>query len=578
LTILKSYKWALWALLLTYILSALYVNFRVTKFQNVIHADAAGYYIWLPAIFIYQDSEFEFTDSVFSQSENHPRGSFKGTIVPVQGDKAMNKYSIGPAICELPFFAVAHIYGTLIHQNKGFEIHYQISWLLGAVAFVMLGCFFQFRLAYHLKLPVWLPVILTASLLFGTNLFHYTSFDAGYSHAFTFGLFSGLLFYSNRIFRLNKPNDFIWLAICGGMMVLARPFNIVLLFPSLLYIANPMQWWQIFRANFRTAFIALLLFFAFVFINFLGNYWQTGSFFIYSYGEEKFNFHQPHWMDFLFGFQIGAFIYSPLLLVSLLLAVVFLALRKKWYRILVFVSSFCLISWVLSCWGTWTFGCTLGNRPLTDFSAWILFVLISELSVFNTFFIVALTIISGAGITYNQILHYQFRNFILDWCNMNKQKFMDVFMKTKSRYAYFTADDWSFDNARNSRVLKTFVKKEEIPMLPNEINDFFTLDSLKLDSTKQYRILFRCDARFSKEVTEETLVIHISQNNNYHDYLSKMFKKMVRKPDNWKPFRFEFYLKPAKGQLKVVFGVQEVENQSLWIRNITADVIEYDSP
>ena len=45
---------------------------------------------------------------------------------------------------------------------------------------------------------------------------------------------------------------------------------------------------------------------------------STGYFWVYSYGEEGFNFGSPHFIDILFSYKKGLFLYTPIYLIALL--------------------------------------------------------------------------------------------------------------------------------------------------------------------------------------------------------------------------------------------------------------------
>ena len=73
------------------------VDRRVHYFQY----DQAGDYSYLPAMFLYeQDWTFEFFDEYGMQSEQF--------VKKVNG-QAFNKYPVGVAILQAPFFAVGHV-------------------------------------------------------------------------------------------------------------------------------------------------------------------------------------------------------------------------------------------------------------------------------------------------------------------------------------------------------------------------------------------------------------------------------------------------------------------------------------
>ena len=78
---------------------------------NVLRADALGYYLHLPASFIHRDVG-DYTKSLsvwrqYNQADPHPFEDQYG-LRPSPNGRRVNKYPLGAAILESPFFAAAH--------------------------------------------------------------------------------------------------------------------------------------------------------------------------------------------------------------------------------------------------------------------------------------------------------------------------------------------------------------------------------------------------------------------------------------------------------------------------------------
>jgi hypothetical protein len=78
----------------------------IGKKDLVIIADGKGYYDYLPAMFIYKDLNFNYTDTLVTDFYNHK--TYNVGINPEINGKKIDKYFIGTSLVEMPFFLVAH--------------------------------------------------------------------------------------------------------------------------------------------------------------------------------------------------------------------------------------------------------------------------------------------------------------------------------------------------------------------------------------------------------------------------------------------------------------------------------------
>ena len=80
--------------------------------EATISWDASGYYMYLPALFIYEDiKECKFKDSILEKY--YPTPNFQQAAVHEKSGNYVMKYSSGQALVSLPFFAVGHIWASL---------------------------------------------------------------------------------------------------------------------------------------------------------------------------------------------------------------------------------------------------------------------------------------------------------------------------------------------------------------------------------------------------------------------------------------------------------------------------------
>ncbi len=77
-------------------------NWGDNRWQGIIKADASGYYAYLPAIFIYNDLEYNYLDTIIGNKSysNNLNFDFREN----HKDTRINKFFCGTAILQTPFF------------------------------------------------------------------------------------------------------------------------------------------------------------------------------------------------------------------------------------------------------------------------------------------------------------------------------------------------------------------------------------------------------------------------------------------------------------------------------------------
>lgn len=330
-----------------------------------LRSDAMGYYLYLPAVLLDRDITLERT----------AQRSFAGRTWEMEGvrrvaphDRYLDKYPVGVAILLAPFFALGHL-GALASGSEanGFSTPYQVAAVLGALTFTLLGLavlglFLRHRFSSKTVVLTLIPIVL------GTSLFHYSTYDALFSHAFSFFLVAVTV---SLVVRLYARPSF-WLAVAlgltTGLLTAVRPTNaVVLVFVALVGVENAndltarlrglRQHVDLLAAGSGVFLLALLPQLA---------YWHaiTGRLVVYTYGDEGFDLLRPHLLDVLFSVRKGLFFWSPLLLI----AVAGLPLLKRIAPGLLVPSLAYLAvhAWVVASWETWWYGGSLGQRSFVE--------------------------------------------------------------------------------------------------------------------------------------------------------------------------------------------------------------------
>lgn len=432
------YKYSLFAILLFMVVALTHRDsFRVyLKPHKVISFDMGGYYVYLPALFIHQSTDFSFIYERAKQSGKVQLKNQEGKKVTV------NKYSMGPAILLAPFFAIghleAHYWGV---PRDGFSYTY-LYWIVTGVIFYSCLALFLLRsvlLRYYDDLPVAVTLLI---LGLGTNLLFYTVYEFLMSHAFSFFLFSLALFLAVKWIEKPKLSTMLALSFSAGMLAMTRlpnmVFFLVLAFWGVYSIESLKDRFLLFKTHWLSLGIGLL-FFIIPFVPQL-LYWKAtvGSYFTngYTTAGETFNFGTPRIFEILIGYRKGWLIYSPVLILGFL---GFISLFKQQKKLFWTCFLYLIINvYVVSCWWCWWYGGSFGMRALVEASVILSFpiaALIQALSK-KAFYSHLLSISITACICLNMFQSYQYHHGIIHWSQMTKKSYWAVFGVTHPAHSY----------------------------------------------------------------------------------------------------------------------------------------------
>ncbi len=415
------------------------LNLGKYKKNRVINYDISGYYLYLPAQFVYHDigilGFYERMDSIYIFTEE--RGLYGIFPIPETGRK-LNKYTCGVALFELPGFFVAHTIAQLSakHPADGYSLPYQLALQLSTVVFSFLALLLLSSFLARLGFGDLTTALVIFLLGFGTNFYFYSAFEQGMSHNFSFFLVASSLYLVERL-RVN-PNQiryFILFGLCSGLMILIRPIDILLVmipFCWLILSSHTLQFWWI-----RKGYFLLAAVFAFLVQVPQLLYWKyiTGNYWIYSYQEEGFDFLNPHILDGLFSYGKGWFVYTPIALVGVLALLISLGYRKfKIYSGTVLIVLAVYIYIVFS-WYMWYYGGSFGSRVMINFLPFLaipLALLVSACRKIGWKYSSVMALLLSFFIFLNMFQTWQYSHGIIHYSDMNKEYYWRVFLQTKA--------------------------------------------------------------------------------------------------------------------------------------------------
>ncbi len=324
--------------------------------------DAFGYYVYLPAIFIYHDcKELNWLETI--DRKYAVTGGNGWQAMKTDNGNYVFKYLGGVAIMELPFFLAAHFIAKQSgYPPDGFSPPYQYALGFGIIFYCFLAVLLLRKMLLHYFGDASVAIALVMVCL-ATNFIQYAAVDSGQSHAYLFVLYVCVLY---TTLRWHRQPGILWAALTGyiiGLATMSRPTEAIMLFIPLLWDTHTTgaarAKWQLVKRNRSHIIIAGFAGLAGVLPQLV--YWKsvTGSF-IFDVGS-KWDFLNPHFRV-LFGWEKGWFIYTP---VTVLFIVGMFLIRQFPFR--KSVLWFCLLNiYIIIAWSDWRYGGSYSTRALVQ--------------------------------------------------------------------------------------------------------------------------------------------------------------------------------------------------------------------
>ena len=322
--------------------------------------DSFGYYVYLPAFFIHHDLPDLYTTMAAKYKHISPGRKAEGNYA--------NKYFMGTAVLQAPFFLAAHLLAGYLHQSQdGFSMVYMYAIQLSCIVYGLLALFIVMLILWErFSDSVVAIVILIIGL--GTNLYYLEVFHPPFCHPYLFFWYSLLIFFTIRFYRSFQRRYILLVGFVCGMIILTR-------FNELYAILIPVLWnirsrvdirkrFRLFNTNKLAIFAACLIMTLCIIPQ--GLYWKvsSGHFFYYSYQGEKFDFLHPHIIDGLFSFNNGWLVYCPIMLLALV--GIWFTARYRDASFIPIVAYLTVHIYVIYCWWCWFYMGSYGSRPMTE--------------------------------------------------------------------------------------------------------------------------------------------------------------------------------------------------------------------
>jgi hypothetical protein len=582
---------------------------------NILSWDVFGYYLYLPATFIYHDLRLTDISWVNQRIDQYQTTStlYQASAMPAGG--WVMKYSMGMAILNAPAFFIAHIFSLVAgYKADGFSLPYQYGWAISGLVYASVGILMLRKILLEF-FDEKVSSILLVLVVLATNYFQLTAFDGYLSHNYLFTLYTFIVWFTLLWHREAKWQYALGLGIAMGLAALVRPSELVCVFIPLLWgISNPANLrykLQLIRKNYLH--VILLGLAAFIAGGPQLLYWKysTGHWLYYSYNNagEGFDFGRPYLKEVLFSFRKGWLVYTPVMLLAL---TGFISLFKKnrplFYTILVYflVNLFVVSSW--TCW--WYAGGSYSQRALL--SSYVLLAipmgyLVKEAFSWSKPFRFTIFTVIGLLLLLNIFQTWQWAHGILDRTRMTKAYYMATFGKTSVSEAdrklllierptdAIESLKNEADYTRRTAALFEFEQQQQ-GMLYSADTVFGGKYSLRMDETHPYsqgfempysQITQKDHAWLRAEVevyplvpVQEnmgSMVITFQHNGEVYNYraVSIASPAFHMKPGQWNKLRMDYLTPEVRSEddvVKVYFWLQG--KTPVYIDNLKIDIFE----
>jgi len=334
-----------------------YPRWEKTGGESTVSWDAAGYYMYLPAIFIYKDlKKCGFKDSLLQKYQFS--SEFQQAYIHEKSGNYVMKYASGLAVVSLPFFGIGHLWASnsATYPADGFSYPYQFSIGFGLFLVALLGMYFlrKILLRYYQDKTV---AILLLVYVIGTNYINYAVVDQAMSHSTLFTMYAILIWNSIRFYETYATRYAISIGLLVGLVTLIRPTELMSLLLPLLWGMNSVSdiksRFETIILHFPKFVLAIICFLAVVMIQPL--YWKyvTGEWLVYSYGEQGFSWLKPHIYDYTLSYKSGWLRFAPMMILPFIGLWVF---YKNKVNTVAVICFFLLSFYVVTAWDVWDYG------------------------------------------------------------------------------------------------------------------------------------------------------------------------------------------------------------------------------
>jgi hypothetical protein len=327
--------------------------------------DNSFYLFWVRSVVI--DGDIDFANEVIENNTIADKDRERAYSLPrTDREYVPNKYGIGVGLAALPFYLLAdsllcvgHSLGITETERDGYNAFYQVSVQLGMLVYAMAGWWALIQI-----LKRWFSEdVSKVAVCLGIGcsmLLYYQSVNLTMAHNLVFVLWTFILWMTLKIeageWRTSWQGS-VWGLMCGWLIVTRYQAAIYLLLPAIVglrvLMRNP-------RAMAPVALATIAGGGAILFLQSFAWRMLYGSWVVYGYEGEGFDWAAPAKWSVLFSANHGLFYWHPLLFIGVAGFVVMT--WKKMPILSVVLVSMVMNVWLNGAWLAWNMGSSFGMR------------------------------------------------------------------------------------------------------------------------------------------------------------------------------------------------------------------------
>jgi hypothetical protein len=330
-----------------------------------IRSDGAGYHVW---VYGFKNLDFTFC-------------KYKELLDPTESISFVNKdknvcgvkYPSGVGLFQYPFVA----YWTIDDARLGYSNgeHLAVLWL--GAALLLLTSFFSFKTLKLLGCSPLISLVAIGSFIFGSGLFHYSTYDASFSHIYSAFGTSALLWLAIRSKTIGWSfSSIVFFGLLVFWLYMVRQTNGAITLAVVILISNSLK-------NNMYKIQSLLVWASAtaggILVQFAYNYYVTGEIRISSYGQEEFVDIGKYFYNVLLSYERGLITYYPVYLFTVLLA------ACVWRSLVTygFIALIIIFTILYGSWHSWFLGGGMGHRGFVELAPFGILVLGMSLNQLN---------------------------------------------------------------------------------------------------------------------------------------------------------------------------------------------------
>ncbi len=292
--------------------------------SNILSWDVFGFYLYLPATFIYDDPSIKDISWVENTVATYNNTATLYQLAPTGDGRNVIRFSPGMSIMMSPFFLAGHaIAGMGTSPADGFSKPYQWAIIFAGMFYFIIGLIFLRKILLR-YLSDRATAISLAVLVVSSNLYFFVTYGNDIPHVYAFTLNVLIIWLTIRWHEEHKKVHAVLLGVLLGLAVISR-------ISEVLMVLVPLLWGVYNRQSLNEKIKLLLKYREHVFFLALAGflaiapqllYWKaaSGSWFFWAYTDagSSLNLLNPRFAWVLFSFRKGLFIYSPVMILSII--------------------------------------------------------------------------------------------------------------------------------------------------------------------------------------------------------------------------------------------------------------------